>query len=102
MTTKSSHLLQRTREPTFGQVCEQAGLTWREVSRGAAVPDKMGYQMYKGAPVFVDDCDDLLAILSELTGETRTRAEVGGIRLRSDTWNNPRLPGNEWMQQSEK
>ena len=53
--------------PTFGQVCEQAGLSWREVSRGAAVPDMVGYQMYKGAPVFVEDCDDLLAVLSALT-----------------------------------
>ena len=88
--------------PTFGQVCEQASLTWREVSRGAAVPDTVGYQMYKGAAVFVEDWDDMLAVLSALTGKNWTHAQVGGIRLRSDIWNNPRPRGNEWMQRSEK
>ncbi|MBV9690145.1 MAG: hypothetical protein JO202_10610 [Ktedonobacteraceae bacterium] len=78
------------RRPTFRQICEQTGMSWVEVSRGAAVPETVGYQMYKGDPVFVEDCDDLLAVLSDLSGETWTRAEVGGIRLRSDTWNNPR------------
>ncbi|MBV9690693.1 MAG: hypothetical protein JO202_13405 [Ktedonobacteraceae bacterium] len=58
--------------------------------------------MYKGAPLFVEDCDDLLAMLSDLSGETWTRAGVGGIRLRTDSWDNPRLAGSEWMQQSEK
>ncbi|MBV9019372.1 MAG: hypothetical protein JOZ71_01520 [Ktedonobacteraceae bacterium] len=84
--------------PTFQQVCEKAGVSWMDVSRGAAVPDEVGYQMYKGAAVFVEDCDDMLAVLSALTGQNWTRAEVGGILLRTDIWNNPRLPDNERMQ----
>lgn len=54
------------------------------------MPDEVGFALYNGEVVFVKDCDDVLAVLSPVTGENRTRAEVGGIRLRSNTWNNPR------------
>jgi hypothetical protein len=84
--------------PTFQQLCQHAGVSWLEVSRGAGVPDVVGYRMYKGAAVFVEDCDDLLAVLSALTEQSWTREQVGGLLLRTDSWNNPRLPAQEWTE----
>ncbi|MBV9706346.1 MAG: hypothetical protein JO125_02930, partial [Chloroflexi bacterium] len=37
------------------------------------------------------DCDDMLALLSEISAQTWTYRDIRAVRLRNDRWNNPRL-----------
>jgi hypothetical protein len=79
------------RRPTFRELCERYALAWRDLSRGAGVPDEEGVALYHGEAVFMEDCEEMLAVLSAITGETWTYREVRGVRLRGDRWNNQRL-----------
>ncbi|MBV9021798.1 MAG: hypothetical protein JOZ71_13920 [Ktedonobacteraceae bacterium] len=77
--------------PTFRQLCERCAVAWIDLSRGAGIPDEVGLALYKGEPVFLEDCDDMLALLSEISAQTWTYRDIRAVRLRNDRWNNPRL-----------
>jgi hypothetical protein len=77
--------------PTFGEICAWARVEPGWVARQTGAEPLVGEQMAAGLPVFVEDCDDMLAELSDITGREWTRETVAGIRLRADVWNNGRL-----------
>jgi hypothetical protein len=79
------------RRPTFRELCERYALAWRDLSRGAGVPDEEGVALYHGEAVFVEDCEEMLAVLSAVAGQTWTYREVRDVRLRGDRWKRNRL-----------
>ena len=77
-------LIAGDRRPTFRQLLELHDLTLAEVAQKANITLLQAERLYQLLPVFVEDADQLLQALSDLTGQLYTRAEVGRIYFRTD------------------